>query len=120
MPYINKPKSKRKQDNQYKKRQKIYQSKIWEKMRMAKLMEHPLCYACQCEGTVELAIDLHHLRTFTDGNDANEINVLAYDSNNIVPLCKYHHWSIHHGYLRGAKSLEEIRQYIEAKKGNEK
>ena len=121
MPVINKNKKKRNTKTpQYRKRQKVYQSDMWKEIRLAKLMEHPLCFACECEGKIELAIDVHHLITFTKAKTQNEIEALAFDSNNIVPLCKYHHWSIHHGDLKGCKSLEDIKQYIEAQKKREK
>lgn len=116
MPTINKLKRKYYgSDKQaYQKRQKVYQNPIWKKIRKAKLMEKPLCYVCELEGKIKLAEHLHHLKTFTDGMTENEINALAFDSNNIVPLCNHHHWEIHHGFLKGATSLEEIKQYVQA------
>lgn len=116
MPTINKPKRKNYGNDKaaYKKRQKVYQSKMWKDLRLAKLMEQPLCYVCELEGKTRLADDLHHLVTFTRTTDENEMNALAYDSNNIVPLCKHHHWAIHNDWLKGARSLEEIEQYTKA------
>lgn len=116
MPTINKPKRKYYGNDKqaYKKRQKVYQRKMWKDIRLAKLMKQPLCYVCELEGKTTLANDLHHIKTFTTSTNENEINALAYDTENIVPLCKYHHWAIHNDWLRGAKSLEEIEQYTEA------
>lgn len=113
MPTINKPKRKYYGNDKqaYRKRQKIYQDPRWQKMRLIKLMEQPLCYVCQLEGKITLAEHLHHLRTFTNATDENEMKRLAFDSNNIVQLCNHHHWCIHHNWLRGAKSLEDIKQY---------
>ena len=83
-------------------------------MRDAKLMEQPLCYVCQLEGKTVLASQVHHLRTFTQEDDENKMNALAYDSNNLVALCYHHHYVIHHGWLKGATSIEEIEQYTKA------
>lgn len=116
MPYIKRKSDKSNKDNtQYKKRQKVYQNPIWKKMRLAKLMENPLCFACECEGKITLAQDLHHLRSFSNQHNENETNALAFDSNNIVPLCKFHHWAIHHGELKGATTLDEIKSLLNNK-----
>ena len=114
MPYINKPKRKYYgSDKQaYKKRQKIYQNPLWQKMRLAKLMEHPTCAVCEMEGKIKLAMDVHHIISFVKGKTEAEQEALAFDYNNIIPLCKECHWEIHHGYLKGATSLEQIKQYV--------
>lgn len=114
MPTINKLKRKYYGNDKqaYQKRQKVYQNPIWKKMRLAKLMEKPLCYVCEIQGKTKLAEHLHHLHTFTQETDQDQINRLAFDSNNIVPLCSHHHWQIHHGYLKGATSLDELKQYL--------
>ena len=80
-------------------------------MRDAKLMEQPICYVCQLEGKTVISSQVHHLRTFTQEDDENKMNALAYDSNNLVALCYHHHYCIHHSWLKGATTLEEIEQY---------
>jgi len=114
MPYINKPKRKYYgSDKQaYKKRQKIYQNPLWQRMRLSKLMEHPTCAICEMMGRVKLAVDVHHIISFTKGKTEAEQEALAFDYNNIIPLCKECHWEIHHGYLKGATSIEQIKQYV--------
>ena len=83
-------------------------------MRDAKLMEQPLCLVCQLEGKTVLASQVHHLRSFAKEDDENKMNALAYDSNNLVALCYHHHYCIHHSWLKGATSIEEIEQYTKA------
>ena len=117
MPTINKKPKKQysnKSQEAYRKRRKIYNTKRWQRMRDAKLMEQPLCLVCQLEGKTVLASQIHHLRTFTQEDDENKMNALAYDSNNLVALCYHHHYVIHHGWLKGATSIEEIEQYTKA------
>lgn len=117
MPTINKRPKKQftnKSQEAYRKRRKIYNTKRWQRMRDAKLMEQPLCYVCQLEGKTVLASQIHHLRTFTQEDDENKMNALAYDSNNLVALCYHHHYCIHHSWLKGATSIEEIEQYTKA------
>lgn len=113
---VKKPKKQYTQSSQeaYRKRRKVYNTKRWQRMRDAKLMEQPLCYVCQLEGKTTLASQVHHLRTFTQENDEDKMNAIAYDSSNLVGLCYHHHYAIHHSWLKGATSLEEIEQYTKA------
>ena len=81
MPTINKrPKRQfsNKSQEAYRKRRKVYNTKRWQRMRDAKLMEQPLCLVCQLEGKTVLASQVHHLRTFTQEDDENKMNALAY------------------------------------------
>ena len=85
---------------------------------MAKLSEQPLCEVCKIKGLIEnedifsLAEDCHHLRSFTQGRDFNEMSALFYDYDNVVSVCKKCHNSIHHGELKGCESLEEIKDRL--------
>lgn len=112
MPYINKKKSKQQvQTDKQRKRRKIYNSALWNKMRLAQLQSHPICQICKLEGKTTLGIDTHHLDSFIN-YDGMEMMNKAYDSNNLISLCKECHNRIHNGDLRGCKSLEEIKKRI--------
>jgi len=106
---------KQQNDLEKKKRSEIYNSSRWRKMRLAKQMENPICEICKMLNKVSLTEDIHHLVSFTNLT-GNERDAVAFDYNNLIALCKQHHNDIHHGWLKGAKSKEEIKQYIEAHK----
>lgn len=99
-----------------KKRQKIYQNPLWKRLRDAHLREHPLCEISLLEGRTVLAEDCHHWISFTEGRNEMEMKTLAFDPRNIVADSKLGHWELHHGRFKGCKSLEEVKQRIEAQK----
>lgn len=113
MPTINKPKKKKNTDSDLdkKKRSEVYNSAMWRKMRLTKQMQNPLCEVCAMQNKIVLAEDIHHLVSFTKFNGA-ERDAIAFDSNNLISLCKQCHNLIHHGYLKGATSKEEIADRI--------
>lgn len=114
--YINKPKknyNRKRQQNDLdkKKRNEIYNSSTWRNMRKAKAMENPICQICEMENKVSLTEDVHHLNSFTEYN-GKERDAIAFDYNNLISVCKYHHNLLHHGFLKGATTLEEIEERI--------
>lgn len=114
--WINKPKKKQKNEGTRKERQKIYNTPLWKGMRLKQVQEKPICQVCELMGKVTLAEDCHHLRSFLKGKDIIERQQLAFDTDNIISVCKKHHSDIHTGFLRGCESLEEIKQRLEAQK----
>lgn len=121
--YINKPKrnyNKKREQNDLdrKNRQKVYQSKMWEELRKAKNMENPICQVCEMINKVNLTQEIHHLRSFTK-YVGNERDAVAYNYNNLIALCKYHHYLFHHGYLQGATTLEEIEERVKKNEDKE-
>lgn len=113
MPTINKPKKKKNTDSNLdkKKRMEVYNKALWRKMRLSKQMEKPLCEVCEMQGKTVLAEDTHHLISFSKYNGA-ERDAIAFDYNNLISLCKQCHNLIHHGYLKGATTKEEIADRI--------
>lgn len=99
-----------------KKRQRIYQNPLWKRLRDAHLREHPLCEVCELQGKITLAEHAHHLQSFTEGRNEMEQKTLAFDPRNLASVCPLCHWEIHHGRFRGCKSLEEVKQRIDAQK----
>ena len=127
MPTINlgkKPKKKeyKRNDNNNdpnrKIRQSFYSSDDWQKLRLAKLYEEPLCEVCKVKGKVErkeiltLAEEVHHLRSFMTGQTYNERAMLFHDFNNLVSICRKCHNEIHNGDLKDCESLFEIEERL--------
>lgn len=98
MPTLNK--SKRRFSN-YKKHDlsadisKIYNTSQWRKLRLAHLMQHPLCEQCLIEGKTKLADEVHHIRPISTGLDELEMRSIAFDPYNLMSLCVEHHHEIH-------------------------
>lgn len=76
-------------------RQKIYQTKQWQKLRLAKLVESPLCEDCLERGAIVEAIDVHHIVSFMTVEDDVARYNLAFDYNNLRSLCKQCHQKRH-------------------------
>lgn len=83
----NKPSDKRKE------RQKIYQSKRWQQLRLYYLSEHPLCEICEEKGIYKDAIDVHHKVSFVGKGE--DTLFYAYDYSNLQALCKECHQRAH-------------------------
>ena len=112
MPTINKPGRARTQrreadDRNRADRSKIYNTVMWKRLRRAHLMGNPLCEVCEAVGRTEMAVDVHHLRSFAkrEGMARREA---AFDASNLVSLCKVCHQAVHHGHLRGSATLAEM------------
>ena len=82
MPYLEKPKSSPIRKVNVEDRQKIYQSARWQKLRMAKLMQQPLCEICLENGKTTPAEDVHHKDSFLN-YDGLERLWKAYDFSNL-------------------------------------
>lgn len=86
---------------------KIYQTKNWKKLREAYFMEHPLCEECLKNGIIKPTEEIHHKKPISTGNDDNEMKTLAFDSNNLVALCKDCHHKEHKklgsGFLKNSQ-----------------
>lgn len=67
-------------------------SDTWRKMRQSYIMTHPLCEVCLADGRTTPAEDVHHKETFVNKQNWQEY---AYNSNNLVSVCKHCHGLIH-------------------------
>lgn len=95
MAFITKPNKKKqywKDPDKVSARQRVYQSKRWQRLRLYYLSEHPLCEECLAQGKIQEAIDVHHMTTFVGAVNAEE---LAYNYDNLKALCKQCHQKIH-------------------------
>lgn len=98
MPIIYKPKKNQKNSkgNAYDAdRRRIYNSEKWRKLRAWKFAKDPLCEICKKEGIVTPAEDVHHIISFMSAKDQAMRKYLAYDSENLMSLCKKCHQRVH-------------------------
>ena len=101
MPTIYKPKKKKVTNNQAfyqqrrKERQKIYNTTTWQKLRLSYMQQHPLCEECLKKGIIKSAKDIHHKVSFMTVDDKAERERLAFDSDNLMALCRECHNAIH-------------------------
>lgn len=97
MPTIKKQTKKVNKDIRYSKQnaQSYYNTSQWKKLRLAYLMEHPLCEVCLLEGKTTPTEEIHHIKEILSGKDDLERKDLAFNPNNLMALCKEHHHQIH-------------------------
>lgn len=99
MPTLNKFKRRKKIPTVNKQlAQKIYNTPIWKKMRLAKLMENSLCEVCLTAGEVTPAVHVHHIYPFSKGETFQEMKEIAYDATNLMSLCVKCHDKYHKKY----------------------
>lgn len=96
MPTIYKPKKNPKSSSQYDtERRKIYNSVRWRRIRAWKFACSPLCEKCAEREKVVPAEDIHHIVSFMSTDDPEERIRLAYESENLISLCKKCHQHEH-------------------------
>ena len=102
MPYLKKPTKKEpKRIIKREDRQAIYQSQKWKALRVAKLAEQPLCEVCLSKDKITPAIDVHHKDSFLNYEGLERL-AKAYDSDNLLSVCKSCHSYLHrHGTTHG-------------------
>lgn len=59
---------------------KRYKTKRWRTLRLQVLQESPLCYSCQCSGSVKAARVIDHIDPVRQGGE-------FWDITNLQPLC---------------------------------
>ncbi|MCD8210951.1 MAG: HNH endonuclease [Prevotella sp.] len=90
-----KPKKSRKDyhDEEY---NRLLQSKRWRLLRKQVLEENKcLCRRCMEQGRVSLATTIHHITPVQWGVSLREKERLAFDRNNLMPLCDECHKEVH-------------------------
>lgn len=65
-------------------------SRKWNKVRMVKLKQNPLCEMCEDKGLITPAVLVHHIVPISEGGA-----VLEYD--NLMSLCTKCHGEVHNG-----------------------
>lgn len=117
MPYINKIQRKPKAEKPLPKetenkelRKKLYNTTQWRKLRDVVMKSNPLCAECLKKGKVVAAEDIHHIKSPFNYREGTINWTLAYDEQNLEPLCKQCHQEIHN---RTKPSAEEVLKQIE-------
>jgi 5-methylcytosine-specific restriction protein A len=82
----------------YTEAQKIYNSTVWKRLRLRKLLDNPLCEDCQSKGIIKPAVEIHHIIPFMQGINKQSRLRLAYDYDNLISLCSDCH-NKRHGKL---------------------
>lgn len=116
MPTITKLEKKKPKKRVYKKPENpeeggydVYATQMWRRIRKAYLMEHPLCEICLAAGRLTPASDVHHKNSFNQYSGSKRYSV-AYDSNNLMSLCRWHHTRLHLGHKQPTYfDLEEYK-----------
>lgn len=102
LPRRSKSGSKVKTSERYRHRVEVYNTKQWRDLRDYMLGKHPTCMRCKEQGRTTPAVDVHHIRSFTDVTDPGERHRLAFDPANLVTLCKQCHAELHNLQRVGA------------------
>lgn len=104
---------------------KMYNTSTWRNIRKAYLMENPECELCSARGKVTLAEEVHHIDHIADANNELDAMDRAFDSGNLMSLCKACHSRIHaierHGALiaEDKEIIEKYNALIRAKNKHE-
>lgn len=101
MPVINKPKRRKQKEGMNALISKIYNTSEWKKLRDWHIKTNPLCEDCLNDDMtnedgrigqhINCADEVHHIIPISNGKTEEEMKELAYDPNNLVSLCKFHH-----------------------------
>lgn len=67
----------------------------WRNIRNEYLCANPLCERCKEQGIVTIAECVHHITPVEDGRSVEEMELLAYNRNNLMSLCFSCHEAIH-------------------------
>jgi len=92
---------------------KIINSQRWKILRANALASQPFCEECEKMGVYTLAECVHHKKPVEDGRDEAEMIALAYDPENLQPLCRKHHDEIHN--RMGSHSHQHSKAAAEAR-----
>lgn len=74
---------------------KLLNTAKWRKLRRKQLVKQPLCEECLKRGTIKAADQVHHKRPIERALSFEEMEILAYDSNNLESVCQECHKNIH-------------------------
>lgn len=74
---------------------KLLNTSRWQNLRSSYLQRHPVCEKCEENGRTRLATCVHHIIPVEDAKDAETMESLAFDGNNLMALCSECHDHIH-------------------------
>ena len=90
--------------------QRLLNDKRWKTLRVAYLRQHPLCEACQAEGFVRSAVDVHHRKPVESARTLADMERLAYDWHNLQALCVPCHIRVHTQERAHTKEAHQQRE----------
>lgn len=93
-------------DKDYK---KLIHTPLWLRLRRDTLNAHPLCEACEAEGYITPATEVHHRRPVEYGINYAEKRRLMYDPTNLCALCHDCHVKKHIEMGRSGKEATQRR-----------
>lgn len=76
-------------------KQRIYNSKEWRLVRLAKLEKNPLCEVCAERGKIVAAQCVHHIIPIETATDFTYMKELAFRFDNLLSCCFQCHSEIH-------------------------
>ncbi|WP_353332797.1 HNH endonuclease signature motif containing protein [Bacteroides sedimenti] len=74
---------------------KLINSKKWQKLRLFKLKNSPLCERCLLSDRTTPASEVHHITPVETGCNEIQMKQLAYDYTNLQALCRACHVAAH-------------------------
>lgn len=95
-------------------RQLIYQSDKWKKLRLAKLIDQPLCEICLAKGIIKSGLDIHHIISPFSIDGRSNPDYYAYDPDNLLTVCKECLGTLHSEH----KEATLYKIYYDRKTGN--
>ena len=87
MPTINLTKKRRNPTVNKWQFQSIYNTRRWKQLRAAKVAENPLCEECEKAGRVRVTDEVHHIVPLDFSMNRFQLEVIAYDWDNLMSLC---------------------------------
>ena len=76
-------------------KQRIYNSREWQSLRLRKLTANPMCEVCLSKGLVESARVVHHVVPIETATDYPTMRAIAFQYDNLQSLCFQCHSDIH-------------------------
>ena len=73
----------------------VYNTNKWQKLRILKLQNNPLCELCLEKDIISATEQIHHVQPFMNGTSIQQIKYLGFDYNNLQALCENCHQNIH-------------------------
>lgn len=100
---------------------RLLNSTQWRTLRARQLEISPFCLDCCKEGVLTEATEVHHVRPVETGRTPEAMAALAYDSGNLVSLCRRCHHERHrklgsHADAKGRaeeKVCKEVKDFWE-------
>lgn len=88
----------------------------WLRLRRDILSAHPVCQACEEEGRLSPATEVHHIVPCETALGEREMEALMYDPHNLVALCHRCHVEAHVALGRGGKEAARRRAGVKMQK----